>query len=322
LPSLSVTVCSEGPSLLRPLLDAHPNVVARYAPAAACPSAIEEGIAIFEGFAPAQAVKASAIYIDPPPRTSPIAWKNTAQDTRLTQWFATHPVAAGVRAQDLKLDSASIFAPGSGDVLIAESQQGPVIVAREVNPTSRMVVFGFHPMRSQLRYELAIPLVFANALRWTAPSSFERWEMYAESVGSVTVPLESGPADGVRVTASDGSVVPFTIQGSTLRFFSGQTGTVRVVTPAGEQVHSLVLPGVPEVSWQPPASVKRGIPAGQSGPPLPRDVWQWLALAGGLGLLLEWLWFSPTTGHSGITRGPDRRIVASNPIEEPVRRAS
>jgi hypothetical protein len=241
----------------------------------------------------------------------------------LRTWRTSHPLATGIRAQDLKVDMTSIFAPASGDASIAEAAEGPVIVARDLGPSARIVVIGFHPMRLPIRYELTIPLVFANALRWMAPASFHRQELYAETVGSVTAPLESDPATGLQVVAADGSDLPFTIQGSMLRFFSGRPGTVRVIAPGSEQVHSLVLPDVPESVWQPPASARRGLPRVGTSAALSRDIWHWLALAGGLGLLLEWLWFAPSgAGRFGSAPSTRRRVVASNPEEEPVRRAS
>jgi len=39
-------------------------------------------------------------------------------------------------------------------------EAGPVIVARPGKP--KIVVIGFHPARSAMRYELATPLLFAN----------------------------------------------------------------------------------------------------------------------------------------------------------------
>ena len=50
-----------------------------------------------------------------------------------------------------------------------------MIVARPSKP--KIVVFGFHPALSAMRYELATPLLFANLLRWMSPEIFRRWEI-------------------------------------------------------------------------------------------------------------------------------------------------
>ena len=50
-----------------------------------------------------------------------------------------------------------------------------------------------------------------------------------------------------------------------LQFFSGAPGIVRVTAADRELVYSLVLPEVSEAKWEPPAGVRRGIPADAAG---------------------------------------------------------
>jgi hypothetical protein len=108
----------------------------------------------------------------------------------------------------------------------------------------------------------------------------------------VNVALDAGadPA-GVRVLTEDQRTLPFTIEGRTLRFFSGAPGTVRVLMGDRELVYSLTLPDVGEAVWRPPAGVRRGIPRASAQAIAATDAWPWLALAGGLGLLTDWLLF-------------------------------
>ena len=85
--------------------------------------------------------------------------------------------------------------------------------------------------------------------------------------------------------------MPFTLRDGALEFFTGTPGTVRVVTDDREFVYSLTLPQLWESQWEVPAATRRGIPKF----PVPfqesTDLWQWLALAGGAGLLAEWILF-------------------------------
>ena len=41
--------------------------------------------------------------------------------------------------------------------------------------------------------------------------------------------------------------------------------------------------------WTPPAGIRQGVPPAADGSPAHRDLWPWLALAGALGLLAEWI---------------------------------
>jgi hypothetical protein len=133
----------------------------------------------------------------------------------------------------------------------------------------------------------------------------------AGSAGTVTMQLDADilPED-VRVLQQDGTPVPFTTRGRTLRFFSGTPGTVRVLAAERETVYSLTLPELWDSKWEAPAGTKRGLPVFRETAGLSRDLWQALALLGGLGLLVEWLLFGRAegrmrrfTGRPAILRG-------------------
>jgi hypothetical protein len=93
----------------------------------------------------------------------------------------------------------------------------------------------------------------------------------------------------VRVLREDGNPAPFTLRGQSLEFFSGTAGTVRVLAGDREYVYSLTLPQLGESKWDVPAETRRGIPKFAAPLREATDLWQWLALAGGAGLLAEWI---------------------------------
>ncbi|MEZ5400327.1 MAG: BatA and WFA domain-containing protein [Bryobacteraceae bacterium] len=291
-PAVAVTVCSADPRALRPLLEAHPNVEARFLTPAQCDGTVEEGLAILDRCAPKISPKVAAMYLEPPATGGPVQARPAPGEAGVRSWNSQHPLAEGLRAQDLRLGSAEVLTPAQGDTVVAQSDAGALVVAREADGR-RSVFFGFHPMRSALRFELATPLLFANALRWLAPQSFRRYEIFANSTGMVRAPLEDARATTIRVIAEDGTELPHTVADGAVRFFSARPGAVRVVAGDREQVHSLTLPAVPDDLWQPAAGIKRGVPRrGESGSPF-TDIWYWLALAGGLGILYEWLRYAP-----------------------------
>ena len=125
---------------------------------------------------------------------------------------------------------------------------------------------------------------------WITPGAFRQWEFQAGTVGTVNVPVEKDakPAD-IHVLDTQDRSLPFTLDGDNLRFFSGAPGTVRVQMGDREMVYSLTLPDVGEVPWRVPASVHTGVPRPLLGDAAPRDLWPWLALLGGIGLLADWL---------------------------------
>ena len=308
-PRLSVTVYSNEPDLLKPALSASPRVSAAYRkPEEYRPN--DPGLVILDRFIPPQRPAADSIWIDPPALGSPIPVRQTVEQVPFARWDAGHPAAAGLRARDFKLDHASVFETAPGDGRIGEVDAGPVIVARSGKP--KIVVFGFHPALSALRYELATPLLFANLLRWVSPEIFRRWEVAGGSVGAVRLVLDDDTAaKDVTVTAEDGSAVPFTLRDRTLDFFSGAPGSVRVLTGDREYMYSLTLPQLWDTRWTPPADVRRGIPRFAPSLAPAADWWPWLALLGGAGLLAEWLLF----GRFRIARFVSRRRLVRRTAE-------
>jgi hypothetical protein len=193
-----------------------------------------------------------------------------------------------------------------------------VIVARpNATGDAKVVVIGFQPLKTAMKYELATPLLIANILHWMSPETFRRWEVQAGTVGTVNVALDQGAdSANVRVLTEDQRPLPFTIEGDavagkTLRFFAGAPGTVRVLNGDRETVYSLTLPDVADSVWRPPQSVRHGIPRMSVREAAVTDLWPWLALLGGLGLLIDWLMFGRSRAlrlrSAGIAAGSELR---------------
>ena len=288
-PLLPVTVYSDQPDLLRPLLAANPRLqpvfraTSEYRAAAAA-----SGLVILDRFRPSARPAANAIWIDPPADASPVPVRERVTNVQFSRWNSGDPLAAGLRTKDFKLEAASVFEPAATDVRIGEVAGGPVIVARPGTP--KAAVLGFHP--AAMRYELAAPLLFANLLRWMEPEIFRRWEFSGGSVGTVRMVLDRDlrPSD-LRVLHENGTPVPFTVRDGALHFFAGTPGTVRVMAGGDEHVYSLTLPQLWETRWEPPANARRGIPKQASTGDGGIEMWPWLAIAGMGGLLVEWFLF-------------------------------
>ena len=284
---LRVTVYSTRGELLRPLLGANSGVEAVFRAPAQYQPKPDSGILILDRFSPPSRPEAGAIYIEPPAAGSPIPVRGTAADVVITHWDTDHALAAGLRAQDLKLGAAELFEAAPGDIRVAETARGPVVVARPGKP--KIVVLGFHPLLGGLRNELSTPLLAANILRWMSPEVFRRWELTGGAVGSVSATLdEDVEAGAVRLVADNGHPPPYTVQGRHVRFFAGTPGTVRILAGDREMVYSLTLPEVGELKWEPAGEPRRGIPRPAPAPAV-RDLWRWLAVLGAAGLVLEWL---------------------------------
>jgi hypothetical protein len=285
--TVPITVYSAEPDLIRPVFTAIPGAQATLKPVSSYDPKLHGGIVLLDRFAPPSAPLMDSIWISPPREKSPIRVQSTEQKVKLTRWQPDHPLGAGLRAKDLEFSSAEIFRATPGDVAIASSEAGPLIVARPGKP--KIVVLGFHPVQSGMKYELATPLLFANIIRWMEPDVFRSWELTASTVGTVDVAMDSEPdPNSIRVQTEDGARLPFTVEGHTLRFFSGAPGIVRVLAGDRELVYSLTLPQPGDVVWK-PSNAKFGLPGRAPAEPAARDIWQWLAMLGAAGLIADWI---------------------------------
>lgn len=285
VPSARIVVYSNEPELLKPLIGAHKRMETVLRRPAEYNPAEDAAIVILDRFQPPSPPKGNTLYIEPPQQGSPIPIKSRADNAAL-RWRSDQLLAAGLHTKNVRIESTQIFSAAPGDLPIAETDSGALILARPGK--TKTAVMGFHPMRSALRYELAAPILFANLLKWMAPDLFLRIELQAGSVGTVSVPLEADydPAQ-IRVITESQQPLPFTVRDRSLRFYSGAPGLVRVTLGDRELVYALSLPEVADSVWE-PKNVRSGF-SGVGGPgSAARDIWYWLALLGAALLLAEY----------------------------------
>src|SRR5262249_2333845 len=134
---LRVTVYSDQPDLLRPALAANPRVNAVFrSPAEYQPAPQTKGaeLVILDRFRPAVRPQVDSIWIAPPAQGSPIAVRARKSDVPFEHWIPDHPLGAGLRTKDFRLESTSVLEASPSDIRIGEVEGGPVIVARQGKP--------------------------------------------------------------------------------------------------------------------------------------------------------------------------------------------
>ena len=221
-PPLRVAIYSDHPELLRPLFSANPFVQASFQPVAAYRPDAQADVFLLDGFAPKQLPEGGIIWLEPPADMKRRA-DDPSSGTSTARWRVDHEICAGLHANAIQFRDADTLVRQPNDVAIAEIAAGPVILAR--SSPRRMVLLGYHPGRSESRFDVATPLLFANMLRWLKPEAFRSLEVNAGTVGAITVPLDGDedPAQ-LRVTGEGGEVLPYTIHGRALAVLRRQPG--------------------------------------------------------------------------------------------------
>ncbi|MEQ1948866.1 MAG: VWA domain-containing protein [Bryobacteraceae bacterium] len=302
---VTLTVYTNEPEPLRPLLTGNPRVTVSFVPPAKYDAQAKADVILFDRFAPPSApANVNVIWMDPP-NGSPFTVKAEQANAKLQNWHSDNPLAQGLFTRDVELPTAKVFTLAQGDQAVADIAQGPVVVARA--GAVKMAALGFNPVKSNMRFELATPLLMANILRWMEPEAFREADVQASTVGTMSVALEKGTdPNAVHVVDGNNRPLPFTLDGNTLHFFSGAPGAVHLQSGTRESVYSLTVPDVAEATWKPAASVRRGVPGLGSGGTSSPALWPWLAALGGLGFLIEWFLYGRNSVMRVIPRSSAR----------------
>jgi hypothetical protein len=288
-----VAVFTERPDTLRPLFAANRRLDVEYfRPDEYGKTQLNADLVVIDRFAPGAAPRVASLWIMPVKGASPLPVKTLVNDAVITNWHGETALGAGLHAKEARLRNAEVFETFAGDTAVASVAAGPVVVARAAAASPKIAVMGFDTLSPELKFEITTPLLFANLLHWLSPESFRTIELSAGSVGGASVTLDpSERPDRIRVTDAQGVPVPFTVRSHALQFFASRPTIAHVVSDDRERVLSLTLPDVAEKEWSPAAEVTRDLPPLSGFLPNAVDLWKWLAFAGALCLLAEWILF-------------------------------
>jgi len=242
---------------------------------------------ILDRFIPPNGRRRIPLWIDPPVMGSPIPVRTTVEQAAFTGWDADHPGAAGLHTKDFKLDRAKVFeaAPGDGRIGEVAAGAGDRGAAGQAQDGGAGLPPGAH--RDALRTGDAAVVRQPAAL--DCARDFRRYEISGGSVGAVKLVMDQDTAAAdVKVTADDGSALPFTMRERTLNFFSGAPGGVKVV--AGTRVPLLAdaARSCGSRSGRSRRRASRGAALRADSGIVDRSV-ALAGLAGGFGLLAEWV---------------------------------
>ncbi|MDA1312340.1 MAG: BatA domain-containing protein [Acidobacteria bacterium] len=296
----TVHVTTTRASLWKPFFEATPMVQADFSAA----SDGEQGpLRIFDGLAPAS--RPAGIYVRPLPDSSPIRVVRSVGRTRVTAWASNHAIGQGLRSRDFELKETLILEAGPEDVVIAECEQGPVIVARE-SGGEKTVVYGFDPLASAVANQLVTPLLLANTLRWFGPNLFLSREVLAGPPGLVETAVSVEDEREISVVSAEDPNLPWSLEKNRLRFFMPVPGNVRVRTPFRESSWSLTLPELGSARWEIPENALLGVPPSSNAVTSLRfPLWPWLALLAVICWLIDWFYYgrmSPPRSGSASPR--------------------
>jgi von Willebrand factor type A domain/Aerotolerance regulator N-terminal len=299
--ALKLAVFTNRPDVLKPLLESNHRLdVKFFTPAEYVPKPAAD-VMLLDQIAPQEQPKIASLWIRPLNEHSPLPVKSVINNAAVKTWHSETALGAGLHARGAQVPTAEVFQTFDDDVPVLSVAEGPIVVARPSNENHpKISVIGFDPLEGQLKFEATTPLLFANLLRWLSPEAVRLLDIAAAPVGAATVTLDSGERsrgplqnkpESLRVTDNDGAAVPFTVRDQTLQLFASHPTIVHITSGDRERVLSLTLPDIAEFEWKPPGNTASGLPPAVRFTRETVDLWKWLAVLGGLGLLVEWILF-------------------------------
>ncbi len=223
-----------------------------------------------------------------------------ADKPQILDWSRTHPLMRFVDLANVHLRRANAVSPLPWATTLAETDNGPVIVAGERGET-RAVYVGFSVFDSDMPLRYAFPIFLSNCVQWLTARPGEGGGVHRP--GEI-VPLSASTEQGaLTVTRPDGRRDVIAPAGDARRAaapsFYERTDTVGVYKAEGKswsQSFAVSLLSPMESNIAPVARpafliADAGVTKEQSGPRVPvrREIWPWIAAAVLCVLCVEWL---------------------------------
>ncbi|MGI8960817.1 MAG: vWA domain-containing protein [Bryobacteraceae bacterium] len=322
--ALKVAVFTNRPDVLKPLLESNHRLEVKFFTPAEYVAKPTADVMLLDQIAPEEQPKIASLWIRPLNEHSPLPVKAVVNDAFVKTWHSETALGAGLHARGPQIPTADVFQTFDKDIPVLSVAEGPIVVARPSSESHpKISVIGFDPLAGQLKFEATTPLLFANLLGWLSPEAVRLLEVTAAPVGAATVTLDPGERsrgplqnqqESLRVTDASGAAVPFTVRNQTLQLFASRPSIVHITSGDRERVLSLTLPDIADLEWKAPENAASGLPSPARFTQGAVDLWKWLAILGGLGLLVEWILFG--TSHILNRR---KLIAPRRPLQTPQR---
>lgn len=238
------------------------------------------------------------------PTANVLAWKVAATNwfeaagtwkaPAIVDWKTTHPLLRFVNLDNVQIaEAAGIRSPNWGTV-VAESPQGPLIVAGE-RGRQRVVWVGFDVLESTWPLRVSFPMFVANAVDWLNPAT-ARAEQFNVAAGEplrFELPVGVTAVD-VRPPGGDWQALT-TDAGAHEAVYGGtdRQGTYALRWGTNETVFAVRALDLGESSATPRDEIKVGRYGATAATAMRSgnlEIWRWFAAVAFAVLLFEW-WF-------------------------------
>jgi hypothetical protein len=190
---------------------------------------------IFDGVTPAEAPKASALYLDPRGPGGPVRVENLLTSPGFDKVDRKHPAVRFLALDDVNVAEGHKLVPQSGDKVLGASDGGasPILVAG-TRAGFKFVALGFDVRQSDLPLRIAWPLFVLDCINWFTDEDAQYLSGYR--TGEVWRIPTGGPASQAVVKMPDGSRQPVAVHEGRAVFLGQRAGFYELTTDTRPEV--------------------------------------------------------------------------------------
>ncbi|MFQ5848973.1 MAG: VWA domain-containing protein [Candidatus Binatia bacterium] len=129
-------------------------------------------VIVLDGIPSPPMVEGNFILINTIAEGIPLTVRGKVVRPRPVPWDESHPLAKGLRLDNLYIKEALQLLPRGRGITLVRSKETPLIYAVETD-SLKALVLGFDLLDSDLPFRVSFPLLFSNALAWFRPGKAE-----------------------------------------------------------------------------------------------------------------------------------------------------
>ncbi|HEX4448221.1 MAG TPA: VWA domain-containing protein, partial [Polyangiaceae bacterium] len=256
---------------------------------------------IFDGVTPAEAPKASALYLDPRGPGGPVRVDKLLKSPGFDKVDRKHPAVRFLALDDVNVAEGHKLAPESGDKVLGASDGGasPILVAG-TRAGFKFVALGFDVRQSDLPLRIAWPLFVLDCINWFTDEDAQYLSAYR--TGEVWRIPTGSAATQAMVKMPDGGKQPVAVHEGRAVFLGQRAGFYELTTDAGDKPVAFAA-NLLDADESAIAPQEQLVVDGKSAGELTgfhlgvrREIWVYLLLAVALLTALEW-----ATYHRRVT---------------------
>jgi Ca-activated chloride channel family protein len=295
-PVLRALLVSNEPAFLQRVLSGLPALsIDHVRPVEYKPNPVYD-LYIFDGWLPKELPPGNWLILNPPDDATIFEVRGSVAQPRIDFVARDSPLLQFADLRDLRIfESRRVTLPQWADTLIGSSS-GPLLFSGTYQGR-RMVVFSFGIDRSNLPLRTAFPVLMRNIYLWLNPYQLAETAVHY-SPGQVVAIVPHPYADHVVVELPSGATITFTGRQTIPFAETDALGIYTVTHRAGQHevnketfIVSLLDAVESDVSTRTTALPSAGTALPPITLPLRQELWQYLALAALVLMMVEWFWY-------------------------------